>query len=61
MSATYTVAPSVLALPVFAPFVLAGLDPASPFAAFVEKLAASLMVAWSTAGSAWSSETRRAS
>jgi hypothetical protein len=45
----YSVAPAVLALPVFAPFVLAGLDPASPRAAFVEKLAASLMVALSAA------------
>jgi hypothetical protein len=45
----YTVAPAVLAVPVFAPFVLAGLDPASPRAAFVEKLAASLMVALSAA------------
>jgi hypothetical protein len=45
----YTVAPAVLAVPVFAPFVLAGLDPASPRAAFVEKLAASLMVALSVA------------
>jgi hypothetical protein len=45
----YTVAPAVLALPVFAPFVIAGLDAASPRAAFVEKLAASLMVALSVA------------
>jgi hypothetical protein len=45
----YTVAPAVLALPVFAPFVGAGLDPASPRAAFVEKLAAALLVALSVA------------
>lgn len=45
----YTVAPTVLALPVLAPFVLAGVDPASPLAAFAEKLAASLIVALSAA------------